>query len=264
MKRAIRRLGLTVTAGLRADEPITLALAVTFALTIYFLAFPSVDMMLSSLFYREGAGFFLSQDPFLKGLRESSTYVLGLLLLGLIGRLAWESVRRGGPVFAPARRTWFLLAGLAVGPGLLVNTLLKDYWGRPRPVALEAFGGEAPYVPVWQITDWCQDNCSFVSGESSSSAWMLAALVLVPAAWRPIVAGPLILYGVSLSLNRLAFGGHFISDILLSWSLTGLALAVLYRIIVAAPGVAARHRVRRRISGQPVPAPVRVTARRAS
>jgi hypothetical protein len=45
-------------------------------------------------------------------------------------------------------------------------------------------------------------------------------------------------------LNRLAFGGHFLSDIVLSWAISGLVFTVLYRVMVSAPGVATRARVR--------------------
>ena len=34
-----------------------------------------------------------------------------------------------------------------------------------------------------------------------------------------------------ISLNRVAFGGHFLSDILLSWALTGWVMLILYRLM---------------------------------
>jgi membrane-associated phospholipid phosphatase len=109
---------------------------------------------------------------------------------------------------------------------------------------VDIFGGEAPYQPVWRISDWCQSNCSFVSGEASSAAWMVAAIVLIPARQRPFLAPPVVIYGLLLSLNRLAFGGHFLSDVVLSWTISGLVFAVLFRVMVSAPGVARRSRVR--------------------
>ena len=97
---------------------------------------------------------------------------------------------------------------------------------------------------VWRISDWCQSNCSFVSGEASSAAWLVAATVLIPARLRLVLAPPVVLYALLLSLNRLAFGGHFLSDIVLSWAISGLVFTVLYRVMVSAPGVATRARVR--------------------
>ena len=35
---------------------------------------------------------------------------------------------------------------MALGPGLMVNTIFKDHWGRPRPVMLEVFSSAQPFV----------------------------------------------------------------------------------------------------------------------
>lgn len=222
----------------------TLALGATGILSLYFLLFPGVDVAMSAAFHTAGEGFALSSDPVLRALRKSSSIILGLILLGLIGRIAFRLMTRRPPG-RDFRRGAFLLIGLAVGPGLLVNTVLKGLWGRPRPVHTEMFGGDAPYVPVWQISDWCQSNCSFVSGEAASATWLVAAAwVLCPAAWRSWALPLAVAYGAALSINRLAFGGHFLSDILLSWSLTGLVLAALYPLLIVAP-TTVRRRLRR-------------------
>ena len=42
-----------------------------------------------------------------------------------------------------------------VGPGLLVNTVLKDHVGRPRPVQPEQFRGHERYVPPFQRSSAC-------------------------------------------------------------------------------------------------------------
>lgn len=242
--RAASRLGLLTSTLPRVHDPITLCLAAVLTLSALFLAFPGLDLAASEVFYRAGTGFALSQDPVLKAFRKSSDLCLALLLTGLLARLVWLVARRGTAGLARARRSVFLLAALAVGPGLIVNGLFKSVWGRPRPVMVDVFGGEAPYQPVWRISDWCQSNCSFVSGEASAAAWMAAAIVLVPARLRPYLAPPIVAYALLLSLNRLAFGGHFLSDVLLSWTISGLVFAVLFRLMVSAPGAARRARVR--------------------
>lgn len=254
MRRGAPRLRLALTTGIRAHDPIALSLLAVLGLSVYFLAFPGVDMAVSDWFHVPGQGFPAGQQPVLKALRRSSSWVLGLVLLAAIAAIVLTAIRGDAPLFAGARRGWFLLAGLVAGPGLLVNTVLKNNWGRPRPVHLEAFGGAAPYVPVWEISDWCGHNCSFVSGEGSSAAWMVAALALLPGRLRAVLIGPGIAYAAALSLNRLAFGAHFLSDIMLSWALTGLVMAILYRLIVAAPGAARSRRVRRRV--RPAAAPL--------
>lgn len=246
-------LDLGVRLRLTRDDAAVLAAAAVLAISVYFLAFPGVDIAVSRLFYRPEAGFFMAGDPLLKALRKSSTLVLALLLLGVIGRLAWRALR-GRSIGAAARRTVFVLAALALGPGLVVNLLLKGLWGRARPIQIDQFGGDAVFTPVWVVSDACQTNCSFVSGEGSSAAWMVGVLLVVtPARWRPTVLPLGLAYAFALSMNRLAFGGHFLSDILLSWALTALVMAGVYRVTVAAPGLIRRARRRFRWS-QPLPA----------
>jgi hypothetical protein len=35
----------------------------------------------------------------------------------------------------------FILLSVILGPGLLVNLVFKDHWGRPRPRQVVALGG---------------------------------------------------------------------------------------------------------------------------
>jgi len=44
---------------------------------------------------------------------------------------------------------------------------------------------------------------------------------------------------VALSMNRLAFGGHFLSAILLSWELTAMVMLALHRMTFVVRPVAA-------------------------
>jgi membrane-associated phospholipid phosphatase len=128
-----------------------------------------------------------------------------------------------------------LVATLIVGPGLLVNALFKDHWGRPRPALVTDFGGELPYVDVWRITRYCLHNCSFVSGEASTAIWLMAVGFVVPRRYRLPVLLVTGLYGLALSLNRIAAGRHFLSDVLLAWGVTALVIAVFYRLIYERP-----------------------------
>ncbi len=218
-----------------AQEAAILAAAAIVGLSAYFLMFPDVDIAVSRLFYRPDAGFTLAGNGVLRGLRKSSTVVMVLMLLGAAGRIVWR-LNRGRTVRVRVRRLIFAVVALAVGPGLVVNLVFKDLWGRARPVQTDLFGGSGPFTPVWAPSDACQTNCSFVSGEGSGAAWMVgAAMVLTPVAWRPWVLPVMSVYGLALSMNRLAFGGHYLSDILLSWALTAAVMAALYQVMCGAP-----------------------------
>ena len=76
---------------------------------------------------------------------------------------------------------------------------------------------------------------------------LAAALVLAPRRWRPVAGGLALAYAVSLSANRIVFGGRFLSDVLLSWAVTALVLALLYRGLTVA-SAARRRRTFRALS----------------
>jgi len=232
------RLWARVTAD-RRHQVLAASFAATGLLTLYFWIFPAADLGVSAGFHGGGGGFPLSELPALRLLRKSSSWVLAAVLLTTLGALAAAMRRNGLSGLAAARRAWCVLAALALGPGLLVNLVLKGFWGRPRPIQIEMFGGEAPYVAPWRITDWCADNCSFVSGEGASAAWMVAAVALTPEPWRRRLLAPMATYAAALSMNRVAFGAHFLSDVLLSWSLVAVVTSLLYALLTAPAAAAA-------------------------
>ena len=248
LRRSATRIRLSLAVGLRLREPLVVVLIATFVLSAYFAALPGVDLAVSALFHSD-AGFALSGDPALKALRKSSSWVMGLMLVGLLVSFGTAMVRNPRRLSIPGRRALVLVAGLAVASGILVNGILKSMWGRARPIQIESFGGDADFTRAWQVSQNCLSNCSFVSGEGSSAAWIVAVVVLmVPAPWRRWALPVAVTYGAALSINRVAFGGHFLSDILSSWALTGLVIAALHRLALTCPQAARQTRRARRRS----------------
>jgi lipid A 4'-phosphatase len=216
-------------------DPIVQALFAILLVTVVFLTFPGIDPWFSRLFFNEGSGFPLQRLRAFTALRTTGDLLVKGVAAMLIGALVVKLLRPSRP--APIRPSYilYLLSGLALGPGLVVNVILKENWGRPRPDNVYLFGGDGPFVAIWRMTDYCRGNCSFVSGEASVAIWLVAAAILLPAAWRGRGRVLIAVFAVLLSLNRIAFGRHFLSDVLMAWALTALVLAVLYRLIVAAP-----------------------------
>lgn len=218
-----------------AARPLTTTVIAIAIASLVFLALPAVDIAVSTAFYESEDGFTARHSAFLRRLREFGPFLVRLIAFAAAGallvRLFLPSFRKQVDVRAPV----FLLASLALGPGLLVNTMLKDHWGRARPRQVDLFGGEAPYTPVWQIADNCDRNCSFVSGEASSAIWLTTLVFLAPATWRKPLAIGIGGLAAALSLNRVAFGGHFLSDTILSWLLTFAVILVVHRAVYEAP-----------------------------
>jgi lipid A 4'-phosphatase len=219
---------------LRAN-PIAACLLLVAAASAVFLVFPGIDLWFSDLFYRAKGGFWLRRNDALAVFRSTNDVLMAVIVVGLIASVVVKLARpdRSSPV--PPSIVVFLLSTLVLGPLLLVNVILKNSWGRPRPVEVDLFGGEAPYVEVWRITDWCADNCSFVSGEASSAIWLVAVALVLPKSVRVPATVVAIVYALLLSLNRIAFGGHFLSDVVISFGLTLLLIAVVHRVVIERP-----------------------------
>lgn len=215
--------------------PIAILLVLLATVSVVFLAFPGIDLRFSGLFFTPGKGFLLARNDALAAFRRSGDIAVTLVVVFLLAQIALKLARPDRPSLVAPNATLFLLTSLAAGPGLLVNVVLKDNWGRPRPVMVEQFGGAEPYVEVWRITGYCLRNCSFVAGEASSAIWLTALALVAPKAWRLPVAGITLAYALLLSLNRIAFGGHFLSDVLLSWGLTLLVIAIAWRLMIERP-----------------------------
>ena len=219
-------------------DPLVFCLILIVVTSLFFAIFPGVDVWFSSLFYLPGGGFPTGTLPISLGLREFGNdlvrIVVVILIVIVLLKLAFPSLSSR----IQPRDTVFILGTLVVGPGILVNWIFKNHWGRPRPVSVDAFSGSHPFVPAWHMSDACITNCSFVSGEASSAIWLLALAVLLPPAWRPLGVRLLLVLALLLSLNRIAAGGHFLSDVLLAWWFTLAVMAVGWRWLYMRPLVA--------------------------
>ena len=87
-------------------------------------------------------------------------------------------------ILMSGRAIVFLIATMALAPGLLVNVVLKDHWGRPRPIDVTQFGGTEHFVAWWDPRGDCPKNCSFVSGDVAGAFWTMAPAALAPPQWR--------------------------------------------------------------------------------
>ncbi|TVQ58375.1 MAG: phosphatase PAP2 family protein [Rhodobacteraceae bacterium] len=205
---------------------------VAFAAQAAFVAAPWIDLLAAAAFHDPEEGFPLAADPTVMAGRAAYRYVfLGLCAVavaGLLGRLLGVEGLR-----TPARVWIFLVSLTAVGPGLIANAVFKDSWGRPRPAHLEAFGGWAAPALPFEISDACDRNCSFVSGEVAMAA-SVAVGALAVFGWLLRSAPARVAGGVAAAafvagsgFLRMAAGRHFLSDALfgaLFVAMTGMAL----------------------------------------
>jgi lipid A 4'-phosphatase len=207
-----------------------MAIVVT-AAVFYFL--PGIDLSASRLFTTPDHTFPLQHDVFLLGVnrvvnRLSLVFAAGLTLATL---LAWipRAVRLGALAPLARRRTVlaFLFLAMSLGPGLLVNTMLKEHWGRARPSDIAEFGGQRQFTRAFVLSHECSHNCAFVSGHAAVAAMPLAGFFIARTrrARRAWLAGG-ILSGLAVGLARMLTGSHFLSDVVIAVLLTYVVCAL--------------------------------------
>ena len=196
-----------------------------------FVVFPKLDLAVARLF-AHGHAFWLVENPWLKAVRDiarqSQPYIVGAMAVTVVLHVFLPRRLR----FCPPHKPLFVLLSFAAGPLLIVQTL-KVAIGRVRPRDLIEFGGTADFTPVWQFSGACSRNCSFPSGEAAAAAAALSLLILVPARRRWIAAAIMVPCSLIVAFNRVIFGAHFLSDVMLGWLLTMFAMAMIWRWIGA-------------------------------
>jgi membrane-associated phospholipid phosphatase len=194
-------------------------LAVVAIVTAITLAGPNVDLAVTRLFAAPGALHFpLAVNAVAASLRDQGL-VAGIVCAGLV---VLAIVR-----ILPVRAVAYLTTAYLLGPGLLVNGILKAFWGRPRPAAVIEFGGTLPFVNWWDPSGACPSNCSFISGEAASAAWLFGPAMLAPKRWRPLAMSLAAAFFVMTSALRVAAGGHFLTDVVIGGLSSVLVLLAL-------------------------------------
>jgi membrane-associated PAP2 superfamily phosphatase len=210
-------------------DRVLVALVVALVLVgLLFGLWPNLDLAASRFVYDHG-GFWGGSEAARDArdmLRMAPFWLLcGLSALWLGRRLRWTRLPApSGPALV------FLIASLTIGSGLIVNFGLKDHSHRPRPVHVQEFGGDQAFRPWWRFDGECRGNCSFASGEAASGFWTIAPALLVPPPCRAVAIGAAIVYGVAASALRIAFGGHFLSDVLFGGLISAIVVLALWRL----------------------------------
>lgn len=201
-------------------------------LQMLFAVWPGLDLLVSGLFYDPSDGFWIAHIEAVQSLRE---LIWRLIVLGFaaacVALIFTKLFRSGSPMMA---KVWeVIVLTYVLGPMLLVDGILKRFWGRARPANVTEFGGTADFTPAYQISDQCAKNCSFVSGEGAGATALLIAVFLVTrntvptryTRWVTWIGCGVAAAGLGL---RLLMGRHFLSDTVFAMLfVTLIALALL-------------------------------------
>ncbi len=199
--------------------------------------FTNLDLSVAGEFYDPTAerAFPLKYAPFWYALYKLIPILSALVAIGSIAVITLSYLNeRFTRLRRPAAAVFltFLL-----GPGLLVNGVFKENYGRPRPQQVEVFGGPYPYVPPLVYGGYNKAK-SFPSGHSSVGFAFIIFYFLLRRRKPKLanVAGlSTLVLGAATGMARIVGGGHFLSDVLWSFYLVTITAVIVEHFIVEKP-----------------------------
>lgn len=182
---------------------------------LLFVLFPQIDLWFTGLFYDPQDGFVWQQSTALRALYKAVPVFGWATAVALCVSIVLGFVQRRGPLHAYRKGAIYLLVVLLLGPGVVVNEVIKAHSGRARPSYSEPFGGPKAFTRAFVPADQCARNCSFVSGHAAVGFFFLSfAFVFARARRIWLVVG--VSLGSIFGLARIVEGAHFLSDVVFS------------------------------------------------
>jgi membrane-associated PAP2 superfamily phosphatase len=216
---------------------VALSLAAVVGLAFGF--YPELDLPVSRYFYGFADNahnmFAWRLYPPLMLARDIGLWVSTVLVAPAVVALLIKLILPRRKLLLSGRAILFLIATLALGPGLLVNGVLKEHWGRSRPIDVAQFGGPKHFVAWWDPRGDCPSNCGFVSGDVAGAFWTIAPAALAPPAWRALSLGAALALGTGMAVIRVMAGGHFVTDVVFAGIFTFLLIWIAYGLIYRWP-----------------------------
>ena len=171
--------------------------------------------MVSSAFYIPGEGWTISASRFYMLANNWGTFPG--VAMGLLAALALPLSYVLRP-WRPYRKLALLtLWTLLLGPGLLVNTVFKQNWGRPRPRQTVLFSGDQPHYRLWEPA-FDEGGHAFPSGHAAMGFVLITPALFYAARRRRRAAWLWAMLGLGswawLSAARMVAGAHYLSDVL--------------------------------------------------
>src|SRR5580700_6273910 len=193
---------------------LTIALTIGLVAGLICAVDPQLDLDLAGMAYNPARDLFaVNAQPWVQYTREAARGIITLLVLpafiAILGKLILPHRR----MLIEGRAALFLIATLALGPGVLTHLVQKDHWHRARPIDVQQFGGAYHFTPWWDPRGDCPINCSFIAGEPSGAFWTLAPAALAPPELRVVAYAAALAFGIGIGALRMAGGAHFFSDV---------------------------------------------------
>jgi len=193
-----------------------------------------LDRTIAARFYSSESGWFLKEtNPWHWLYRYGTIPGIAFTLAALVGSVITR--------FRMPDSGWhryFLLVVLTsiLGAGLIVNGILKPYWGRPRPNQIRELGGQYQYRNALSPGIPGKGK-SFPSGHATMG-FIFVSLIYFHrksrvVAWIGGIGG--MVYGTLISITRVVQGAHFVTDCIWSLGIIWMVASAMYYFVLKIP-----------------------------
>lgn len=186
------------------------------AFTIFFILFPELDIQIANYFYEPELGFLYKTNVIVQIFYMSIPLITKIFSIACLLYMIYLYLKHRKPKLMLNSSAFFLFATAIIGPGLVVNTVLKDNFGRARPRQIKEFNGNKEFTRAFVITNQCEKNCSFSSGHAAMGFYFSAIAYIASTLYFTRIYLLGIAFGASVGLSRIIMGGHFASDVVTS------------------------------------------------
>lgn len=193
-----------------------------------FAAMPGLDLLVAANYYDPQLGFVHRDEALVRALYVWTPRIGHMLLLvlaacALLAPLLsrWLTHRGHAETAARCRHgqhaAVVALCCALLGPGLLVEIVLKGHMGRPRPVQVVQFGGTDSYHGPFVPGPDPGNHRSFVTSHAAAGFWLMSLGLTCGPVWRRrwLLIGTVT--GAVIGVGRMMQGGHFLSDVIFAF-----------------------------------------------
>ncbi len=195
--------------------------------SLIFVFFPQIDIYVAKLFY-DGKSFPINKTPIEEFFYYSVKPIIFIFIFSSLFIYIYNKITKKNIFNITSKVILYILLVLSIAPGLIVNTTLKENWGRARPAQIKEFGGKKSFTPAFVLSN--QNGYSFSSGHSAA-AFSLIGFALLFKKRKKFWLYLSVSYGVAVSLARMAAGGHFLSDVVTSFFIVWIFTHIFYKLI---------------------------------
>ena len=201
--------------------------------------FPHWELAFSRQFFDPAMGWHWNASFWVQAVYHWTT--LPSLILAITGVLVVLGAAAWPPLHRHRRSGAFLFAAMAFGPGVLVNSVFKENFHRPRPREVVEFGGPAAYLPLGQAGTGDR-GASFPSGHASMGFFLATPYFFLRRRHHRIAIASLLIgvaAGMGIGLVRIMQGAHFLGDVIASglmvWVIARITWSLMTRFVSSRP-----------------------------